>query len=272
MALFVLATLFAAEAAPFAGEARANSFFGKTLSFASEPVPLNRVEVYESLDQELLLISEAKARIFLSLRRIPRTLPVVEKALKDEGVPDDLKFYPLTLTGLAPEYRSGKRLGIWRLSEDEAASMGLTVNKNVDERMDPVASSRAAAKKLKANKNVYGSWTSAMASLFDAGAFATAVLEAEGETDYHRLYVPEALEKSVSQVMAGKILFSDPERYGYKTSKTWPVLARERVRLGEDGNMRKLADHYKLDYKTFRDMNPHVLTDTVPAGSYLNVP
>jgi hypothetical protein len=270
--IFAAILLFSTLDGTFSKKASGSSFFGNTLIFATEPVPISQTEVYESLDQELLLLSEAKARVYLSLRRIPRTLPIVEKALKDEGIPDDFKYYPLTLTGLAADYRSGRRLGIWRLSEDDAKLLGLTVDKTIDERLDPELSSKAVAKQLKAYKNSYGSWIMAMAALFDSTALSTAILNADGELNYYRLYVPENLDKSMSQVIAGKILFSNPRTYGYNLHKSWPNLAKDRIRLGESGNMRTLAQKYKIDYKTFRDMNPHVLTDTVPSGAYLNIP
>jgi hypothetical protein len=36
--------------------------------------------------------------------------------------------------------------------------------------------------------------------------------------------------------------------------------------------MTLLYQKYDIDYKTFRDMNPHILSDAVPKGTFLNVP
>ncbi|MDR3154568.1 MAG: transglycosylase SLT domain-containing protein [Deltaproteobacteria bacterium] len=250
----------------------AQAQFGRGLTFASEPVPLSQPEIAESLDQELLLISEARARVFLALRRSPRTLPAVESALRSSGVPDDFKYLPLTLTGLDPVYRSGQRRGIWRLTEPEAGSMGLSVNRAVDLRLDPAASSEAAAVRLKRLHAAWGSWTAALAAFLDEPALAAAASESGGERDFYRLYVPDSLDKSVCQVLAGKILFSDPAAYGYRPIRAWPALSGSRTALPEGGGMRDLARRYGLDYKTFRDMNPHVLEDSVPPGTSLNVP
>jgi hypothetical protein len=224
------------------------------------------------MDQELLLISEAKARVFLALRRMPRTLPSVEAALRAQGVPDDFKYLPLTLTGLDPLYRSGPRRGIWRLNESEAGSMGLAVNKSIDERLDPVKSSEAAAVRLKSLYGLWGSWTAALAAFLDGPSLSAAAAESGGERDYYRLYVPDALDKAVCQVLAGKILFADPSVYGYRPSRAWPRLAGSRSVLAEGGNMRELARRHGVDYKTFRDMNPHVLADSVPPGATVYVP
>ncbi|MDR2352004.1 MAG: hypothetical protein LBF22_02375 [Deltaproteobacteria bacterium] len=260
--IFITLPIVAIEAA---------EYFEGSLNFAGESVPLERKEVFENLDQELLLLSEARARVFLTLRRQSRSLPLVENALKSQNVPNDFKYYPMTLTGLAPTYRSGSLRGPWRLTEGIAKQMGLRVDNLVDERYDISASSLAVAKKLKQLHETYGSWTLALAAFIDTASVNAALLEAPGEKNYYNLYLPEALDKTVSQVLAGKILFSNPQNYGYKPTKTWPVLAKSRE-VSQGGSLRELAKKYKTNYKTFRDLNPHILTDTVPSGVYLNLP
>jgi hypothetical protein len=250
----------------------AAGYFGSGLSFASEPVPLSQPEIYETLDQEVILVTEARARVFLALRRAPRTLPDVEAALKARGVPDDFKYAPLALTGLDPLFRSGNRRGIWRLTEAEAGTMGLNVNGQIDQRLDPLASSDAAAQRLASLHEAWGTWTAALAALLDGAAMTQAASESGGERDYYRLYVPPELDRAVCQVLAGKILYSDPAAYGYRPAHSWPRLAASRTVLPQGGDMRELARKNRTDYKTFRDMNPHVLTDAVPPGGAVYEP
>lgn len=251
---------------------RAADYFRNNLTFATESVPLSQVEVYESLDQELLLLSEAKARVWLTLRRSQRYLPIIEKALNDASVPQDFKYLPMAQTNLDPTFRSGNRRGLWRLSESEASYLGLSVSRMVDERLDPMASSIAAARHLNSLKQGYGTWIMALAAFLDEPALTQAINESGGVRDYFSLYVSDSLDKSVSLVLAGKILYSNPDVYGYNLSRGWPVIARSTIRVDSASEMHQLASTYKLDYKTFRDLNPHVLTDTVPAGTTIYIP
>jgi hypothetical protein len=243
-----------------------------TLSFAGEPVPLARVEVHEGVDQELLLLSEAKARVWLTLRRSTRHLPVIEGALAAAKVPPDFKYLPMALTNLDPEYRFGGRRGLWRLSESEAAGAGLVVNKDLDERMDPVSSSQAAAAKLAGLRQSLGSWSLALAAFLDQAGLSAALAEGEGERDPYKLYLPEDLDRAIFQVLAGKILYLNPERYGYRQPKGWPAISPSRVRLEAPMAVKSLAAHYRQDYKTFRGLNPQLLTAVAPAGAWLNIP
>ncbi|MDR2386044.1 MAG: transglycosylase SLT domain-containing protein [Deltaproteobacteria bacterium] len=251
---------------------QARAQFGGEMKFAGEEVPLRRAEVFESLDQELLLLSEAKARVWTTLRRSDRYLPIIERALRDQKVPLDFKFLPMAMTNLDPEYRLGNRRGLWRLTEGEAQAMGLVVNKILDERLDPTSSSMAAAAKLASLKQGLGSWSLALAAFLDPSALATAMSEAGTSNDYFSLFVPEALDKSVSLVLAGKALYSAPEIYGYRLTQAWPILSNARRRIDSQQNLRDLAASYKIDYRTFRDMNPHILGEVAPAGSFVNTP
>ncbi|MDR1546076.1 MAG: transglycosylase SLT domain-containing protein [Deltaproteobacteria bacterium] len=243
-----------------------------SLDFCGEPVPLGRVEVHESVDQELLLLSEAKSRVWLTLRRSERHLPVIGQALKAAGVPADFQFLPMAAANLDPLHASGQRRGLWRLTPAEALAAGLRVDKEIDERLDPTASSAAAAARLAALKIKHGSWTLAAAAFIDEGALTAAQTEAGGEKDFFKLFVPETLEKSVSLILAGKVLYSNPAAYGYRAQHFWPVLAAKRRQLAAPASLRTTAQELGLDYRTFRDLNPHVLTDQAPAGAWLNVP
>jgi membrane-bound lytic murein transglycosylase D len=264
--------LFLAAFAALGLLAQANAQAAEVAEFAGETIPLTRPETAEALDQELLLLSEAKSRIWLTLRRSDRYLPIIDAALTKAKTPADFRYLPMTLASLSPTYQSQGRAGLWRLSVGEAKAMGLNVTPEVDERLDPVAASTQAAQKINGLVNAYGSTILALAAFIDQGATQMAIDAAGGEKDFFRLYAPEPLEKAVYQVLAGKIIFANPEAYGYRTSRAWPILAKRREMLKDPANLRDLAAKNALDYKTIRDMNPHILSDVAPAGSYVYLP
>ena len=245
---------------------------GLTLDFCGEPVPLSQAEVFKVVDQNLLLLTEARSRVWLTLRRSPRFLPLVEKGLAQAKVPADLKYLPLTVTHLSPAFNNIGR-GLWRLREAEAKALGLRVDAAVDERLDPAASTAAAARRLTELKNRYGSWTSAMAAhLLGEAVFQRAVDEAGGETNFYKLYFQDGLDQLPTSVLAGKILFRNPAAFGYaqEPARAWPPWPGHRTAVAAPTTMRALADKYGRDYKTFRGMNPHILSGAVPAGVTIN--
>ncbi|MDL2260198.1 transglycosylase SLT domain-containing protein [Deltaproteobacteria bacterium OttesenSCG-928-K17] len=244
------------------------------LSFCGEPVAVNQNEVFQAVDQNLVLLAEAKSRVWLALRRAGRYRPLIEAELKKAGVPTDMVYIPMAITGMAPDYNSGGR-GIWRLKDADAKALGLRVDANIDERLDPVASTVAAATRLKNLKASYGQWTTAMAAyLVGEQLISQAVTEAGGEQNFWRLYLPDGLDTLPATVIAGKVVFQNPSAFGYNQSpsRAWPPLAGRRAEVKQATTARAIATQYKIDYKSFRDMNPHLLTGTVPAGVVVNIP
>jgi len=267
-AAFILPFILAP--APAGAETAGGPFRG--LHFCGEPVPLNQAEVFKALDQNLVLLAEARGRIWLTLRRGPRFLPLVEKALDQANVPADLKYLPLAVTQLSPTYNNVGR-GLWRLRAAEAAALGLRVDSAVDERLDPVAATAAAARRLTALKETYGSWTSALAAhLLGEQVFQQAVAEAGGETNFYKLYFQDGQDQLPMTVLAGKILFREPAAFGYvqEPARAWPAWPGQRAVTSAPTTVKALADQYGRDYKTFRDMNPHLLGGSVPAGIAIN--
>jgi len=242
------------------------------LDFCGEPVPLNQPEVYKAVDQNLMLLAEARGRTWLTLRRSPRFLPLVEKALAQAEAPADLKYLPLAVTNLSPTYNSIGR-GLWRLRAAEAKALGLRVDAVIDERLDPVAATLAAAKRLTALKETYGYWTSALAAhLMGEELFQQAVAEAGGETNFYKLYFLDGQDQLPMTVLAGKILFREPAAFGYvqEPARAWPAWPGGRAVTPAPTTVKALAEQYGPDYKTFRDMNPHLLSGAVPAGTAIN--
>jgi hypothetical protein len=244
----------------------------RRLDFCGEPVPLNQAEVFKAVDQNLMLLAEARGRVWLTLRRSPRFLPLVENALAQADVPADLKYLPLAITHLSPAYNNVGR-GIWRLRAAEAKALGLRVDAVIDERLDPLASTMAAARRLTDLKATYGYWTSALAAhLLGEELFQAAVAEAGGETNFYKLYFQDGQDQLPMTVLAGKILFREPAAFGYsqEAARAWPAWPGRRAMTPAPTTIKALADQYGRDYKTFRDMNPHLLNSAVPAGVAIN--
>ncbi len=268
----ILASLLAALLPSSA--ALAASALPQAMSFCGEAVDLRQADIFRAIDQNLVLLSEAKSRVWLSLKRSSRYLPALEKSLKEAGLPEDLKYIPLTITGLDPLYNAGGR-GLWRLKEAEAKQMGLRVDKEIDERLDPVASTEASLKRLAEFKARYGSWTAAMAAhLIGQQALEQAIEEAGGEKNFYKLYLPDGLDILPCTVLAGKLLFGQPALYGYSLApgRAWPPFSGRRQKVKQDISARLLASELGVDYKTLRDANPQLLSAEIPAGVEINLP
>lgn len=120
------------------------------------------------------------------------SIVLLQDELKKQRVPKEILYLAVVESGLKNTSKSGKgAAGIWQLMPSTAKALGLRVDKAVDERMDPVASTRAAAKYLLKLKDQFGKWYLALLAYnCGDGALKKAIAKA-GSDDLKVLLDPE---------------------------------------------------------------------------------
>ncbi|MBQ4433245.1 MAG: transglycosylase SLT domain-containing protein, partial [Bacteroidales bacterium] len=117
-----------------------------SITFAGENVPLDNLMVRESLDRELTAICFQHGTTLMCLKRSGRWFPLIEKILKEEGLPEDFKYLCIAESSLQNAISPAKAVGFWQFLEGTARSYGLEVTDEVDERYDVEKATRAACK------------------------------------------------------------------------------------------------------------------------------
>jgi membrane-bound lytic murein transglycosylase D len=99
-----------------------------------------------------------KERFREGIIRSGRYVESFQQVFEREGVPTDLAFLPLVESSFENRALSNAgAAGIWQFTRS-TGRLYLTVNRKVDERLDPVKATRAAARLLLANYNALESW------------------------------------------------------------------------------------------------------------------
>ena len=135
----------------------------QSMTFAGEDVPLEVYWVHEALDRELIVNCYQHSKTLRILKLSTRIFPVIEKILKEEGVPDDFKYLCVAESGLENVTSPASAGGYWQFIPGTAKAYGLEVSNDVDERCHLEKATRAACRYLKKMKNQFGSWTMAAA-------------------------------------------------------------------------------------------------------------
>ena len=117
-------------------------------------------------------------------------LPIFEEIFDQHDMPKELKAMAIIESALNPVATSRVNArGIWQFMYRTARQYNLEINTYVDERLDPVASSHAAAKYLKDAYTIFGDWSLAIASYnCGAGNVNKAIRRAGGSRDFWTIY------------------------------------------------------------------------------------
>ena len=115
--------------------------------------------------------------------------PIIEKALKEIGLPDELKYITVIESSLNPNAvsRSGA-VGPWQFIYTTAKGYGLTMDTYTDERKDPQKASLAAAHYLQDAYRSIGDWLLAIAAYnCGTGAVTRAIAKSGGIADFWKV-------------------------------------------------------------------------------------
>ncbi|MBL0125955.1 MAG: lytic transglycosylase domain-containing protein [Flavobacteriales bacterium] len=229
------------------------------LAFCGEPVPLDRIDVRERLDRELLVNTYWQSNTLLAHKRANRWFPLIEQVLAREGVPEDMKYLALIESGLTNVVSPMGATGYWQFMKETAERHGLEVNSEVDERYNVVKSTEAACKYLKAGYAKYGSWALAAASYNLGQGGVDKQLERQKQESYFDLLLNEETSRYVFRILAMKEIIKDPERYGFHLRKKdlYPPYATTALQVTAPiPDIADFAKEHGTDYKTVKLLNP----------------
>ena len=241
-----------------------------TLTFAGEEVPLDRIDVREALDRELLVNDYWQSNLLLLVKRANRWFPVIEPVLAKNGVPDDFKYLAVIESGLMNVVSPAKAAGFWQFLKQTAQSYGLEVNDNVDERYDAAKATEAACAYLKAAKGQCGSWTAAAAAYNMGNGGYSRAAAAQQTGLYWDLYLNAETARYVYRILAVKVIFQNPEQYGLRLRQRdlYPPLAYDTLQVDTAiADLRRFALQQGVSYKWLKEANPWLRGTSLPNPS-----
>ncbi len=201
--------------------------------------------------------------------------PWVEQEVRILGLPRSLVFLPLLESGYNPTAgRPSGPMGMWQILPGTARSLGLRVDRHVDERRDPVASTRAALRYLGELREELGSWPLAlMAYNAGPGAVRKALRSLPsppggGEPDVEQVLtrLPSATRRFLPRFMALALVGRDPEAHGFPPLRPRPLELLEEVEVLQALSLHKVAALTGVDLGVLRTWNPHLLQGGTPGG------
>ncbi|HCP76895.1 MAG: lytic transglycosylase [Pusillimonas sp.] len=153
--------------------------------------------------------------------RAKRYLYFVLDELERNQLPTELALLPFVESAYDPQALSRSRAsGLWQFIPSTGRYFNLEQNASLDQRRDPIASTRAAVEYLAYLYDFQGDWYLALASYnWGEGSVKRAIARNEDAgkpTDYLSLKLPDETRNYVPKLQAIKNIIANPKRYGVK--------------------------------------------------------
>lgn len=231
----------------------------KNLNLAGERVPIEKNDIKERMDRELLVNTYWQSNGLLLIKRANKYFPILEPLLKKYGLPDDFKFLALAESAFTDETSSAGAAGIWHFMKRTGKEYGLEINSNVDERYHIEKSTKVAAAYLKKSKERFNSWTLAAAT-YNAGNYGIhKQLEKQQVDNYYDALLANETERYVFRIIALKEVISNPKKYGFLLDNedlyTFPKTKIVKVDT-VISNISLFAKKFGITYKELKIHNP----------------
>jgi membrane-bound lytic murein transglycosylase D len=221
-----------------------------------------------------------KASFQILLARSGKYMPMIAKVLNDEGLPEELGYLALLESQFIVNTTSRNgAVGLWQFVATTARQYGLRIDRWVDERRDPVKSTRAAAAYLKELHAYYGRWFLATAAYNAGPGTIDKALQQSGAKDFWSIKAKAKLSEEtrnfVPKFVAIALIATDPKKYGFEDVRYEPALSYDEVELQMPMKFAALAEVTETEEFMLRELNPALLRNSTPpdeTGFRVNLP
>ncbi len=179
--------------------------------------------------------------------------------LTSEGLPEEIFYLALIESGYNTKaYSYAHAAGPWQFIAATGARYGLTRNWWMDERRDPIKSTKAAAKYLSDLHDMFGDWFLALAAYNCGEGRVRRAIRLEGTKDYWKLRsLPKQTRNYIPTMMAGMIIAMNPEDYGFKNNPkdTW---SWDEVTIDKSYELSTIGKAINLSTEKLVEYNPEL--------------
>lgn len=196
--------------------------------------------------------------------------PIIEEELIKEGLPVELRALPIIESGLsATAVSHAGAVGLWQFMPSTGRNYGLEVNSLVDERCDPVLSTKAACRYLKDLYSIYKEWSLAIAA-YNCGpgnvnkALARAGDHCRSFWDIYD-YLPRETRGYVPAFIGASYAYSYHRNHGIEPVAAPIPLSVDTIRVNRLMHLEQVASTIDIPMETLRQLNPQYKIDIIPA-------
>ena len=194
----------------------------------------------------------------------------IVSALTKAGVPRDLVWQSLVESAHNPTIKSpAGAVGLWQFMPETARLYGLTVDRWLDERLDPERATEAAARMMSDQYQRFGNWELALAAYNMGEAGLVRAIRKYNTNDFWTLSryeagLPWETALYVPRIIAITIAMNNPKAFGIDDVPPDESVALEAVVLAAGMPLSTIARAAGISEEQIAQYNPQLLAGRLP--------
>jgi membrane-bound lytic murein transglycosylase D len=195
--------------------------------------------------------------------------PIFEEALSKQNVPLEIKYLSIVESALNPKAVSRMgATGLWQFMYQTGKEYNLHVDSFVDERSDPIKSSKAATQYMTNMYRIFGDWELVLASYNSgAGNVAKAIRRSGGQQNYWniRKYLPKETQGYVPAFLATMYIYEYHKEHGIVPNRALVKhFETDTVLIKKEMSFKQIADLMDVPVSQIQLLNPAYKMNVVP--------
>lgn len=195
--------------------------------------------------------------------------PLFEQEMDNHNIPLEMKYLSIVESALNPKARSRVgATGLWQFMYGTGKMYNLDVTSYVDERSDPIKSTKAACQYLSKLYEIFQDWDLALAAYNSGpGNVNKAIRRSGGYKNYWniRSYLPRETAGYVPAFLATMYIFEYAEEHGLKGQKVdRPYFETDTVHVKSLITFDQIAELVGIDKEELKILNPSYKLNAIP--------
>lgn len=195
--------------------------------------------------------------------------PMFERELDNHNIPLEIKYLAIVESALKPRAKSRVgATGLWQFMFGTGKEYGLDVSSYVDERSDPIKSTKAAAKYLARLYKIFGDWDLALAAYNSGpGNVTKAIRRSGGYQNYWNIRhnLPRETAGYLPAFLANMYIFEYAEAHGFEKIKPeFALFETDTIKVKHLITLDQVAEVTGTPIETLQFLNPSYKLDIIP--------
>ena len=196
--------------------------------------------------------------------------PIFDEIFDYYDVPNEMKYMSIIESALNPRaYSRARAVGLWQFMYGTGRVYGLEINSLVDERLDPIKSTHAAARYSRDLYTIYHDWILVIAAYnCGPGNVNRAIRRTGGKTNYWDIYyyLPRETRGHVPAFIAATYLMNYYSEHNLVPAKVDTPVTTDTLLIKEALHLSQVAEVLNIPLRQLQDLNPQYRYNIIPAG------